>query len=111
MKREDIFARDDWRCVYCGQQFTPADLTVDHVQPRARGGDNSGGNVVTACCTCNLRKGHQRLAEFLLNEPESLAHFRRHATHVWPRHLRTLDEALLAGQRRREQAQREPPSR
>lgn len=111
MKREEIFARDDWRCVYCGQQFLPAALTVDHVQPQARGGDNSGGNVVTACATCNLRKGHRRLVDFLLDEPESLANFRQLASHVWARHLRALDEALQAGQRRREQAQRDPPSR
>jgi 5-methylcytosine-specific restriction endonuclease McrA len=101
VKREEIFARDDWRCVYCGEQFPPATLTVDHVQPQMRGGDSSGGNVVTACAACNLRKGHRRLAEFLLDEPESLATFRRLARHVWPRHLRSLDEALRAGQRRR----------
>lgn len=111
MNREEIFTRDDWRCVYCGGQFPPATLTVDHVQPQVRGGDHSGGNVVTACAACNLRKGHRRLAEFLLDEPESLATFRTLATHVWPRHLRALDEAVLAGQRRREQAQRDSPSR
>jgi 5-methylcytosine-specific restriction endonuclease McrA len=101
VKREEIFVRDEWRCVYCGAQFPLAALTVDHVQPQLRGGDSSGGNVVTACATCNLRKGHRRLAEFLLDEPESLANFRRLARHVWPRHLRSLDEALTAEQRRR----------
>ena len=111
MNREEIFARDDWRCVYCGEHFPPAALTVDHVQPQVRGGDSSGGNVVTACATCNLRKGHRRLADFLLDEPDALDHFRRLAPYVWPRHLRTLDEALVAGQRRREQAQRESPRR
>ncbi len=111
MKREEIFVRDEWRCVYCGEQWPPAILTVDHVQPQSRGGDSSGGNVVTACATCNLRKGHRRLDEFLLDEPASLANFRRLAQHVWPRHLRTLDEALSAGQRRREQAQRDGPRR
>jgi 5-methylcytosine-specific restriction endonuclease McrA len=109
--REEIFARDGWRCVYCGEPFAPAALTVDHVQPQMRGGDHSSGNVVTACATCNLRKGHRRLAEFLLDEPESLQQFRRNALHVWPRHLRSLDEALAAEQRRREQAQRDGPSR
>ena len=38
-------------------------LTVDHVQPRIRGGDRSGGNLVTACGACNARKGSMRLAE------------------------------------------------
>ena len=111
MRREEIFERDEWRCVYCGEQFAPAALTIDHVQPLARGGDSSGGNVVTACATCNLRKGHLRLAAFLLDEPHSLAHFRRFARHVWSRHLRALDEALLAERRRREGGHRSPPRR
>ena len=100
MKREEMFERDEWRCVYCGEQFAASALTVDHVQPQVRGGDSSGGNVVTACATCNLRKGHRRLAEFLLDEPAALANFRQLARHVWPRHIRTLDEALRAGARR-----------
>jgi 5-methylcytosine-specific restriction endonuclease McrA len=110
VKREDLFVRDDWRCVYCGLQFEVGALTVDHVQPQMRGGDNSGGNVVTACVACNLRKGHRRLAEFLLDEPDALANFRRFATHVWPRHLRALDDAMRAEERRRHADQR-PPSR
>lgn len=104
VNREALFERDDWRCVYCGEQFSSAELTVDHVQPLVRGGDSSGGNVVTACAACNLRKGHRRLSEFLLDEPESLAHFRHLAAHVWPRHLRTLEEAIAAGERRRDAA-------
>ncbi len=101
MRREEIFERDAWRCVYCGQQYPTAALTIDHVQPQVRGGDSSGGNVVTACAACNLRKGHRRLADFLLDEPESLANFRALATHVWSRHQRALDEAITAATRRR----------
>ena len=94
MRREEIFARDGYRCVYCGAQFEPDALTVDHVQPRVRGGDNTPGNVVTACGGCNTAKGHRKLAEFLLAEPVARANFRRYARHVWPRHLRALEEEL-----------------
>ena len=92
--REELFARDDYRCVYCGEVFPPEALSVDHVQPRVRGGDNSGGNVVTACGGCNTRKGHRRLADFLADEPVSRKNFRRLARHVWPRHLRALEDEL-----------------
>ena len=51
--------------MYCGERFEPDLLTVDHVQARMRGGDRSGGNLVTACGACNARKGSMRLAEFL----------------------------------------------
>jgi len=97
--------------VYCGEQFAASALTIDHVQPQMRGGDGSGGNVVTACADCNLRKGHRRLAEFLLDEPAALASFRQFAAAVWPRHLRALDEAITALRRRRETGHRPPPSR
>ena len=94
MNRKDVFARDAWRCVYCGQPFPEEALTVDHVQPRVRGGDRSGGNLVTACGACNVAKGHRRLAEYLRAEPAARANFFRLARHVWPRHLRAVEEEM-----------------
>ena len=101
MNRDDVFARDGYRCVYCGEVFEAAELTLDHVQPRARGGDQSGGNLVTACGPCNVLKGHRRLADFLVATPAARANFLRYAVHVWPRHLRVLAEDLAAAERRR----------
>ena len=94
MRRDDVFARDGYRCVYCGQEFPAEFLTVDHVQPRVRGGDNSAGNVVTACGGCNVLKGHRRLSEFLLAVPAARANFFRLARSVWPRHLRAVEEEM-----------------
>jgi 5-methylcytosine-specific restriction endonuclease McrA len=95
LRRELIFERDDYRCVYCGECFEAEALTVDHVQPRMRGGDGSAGNLVTACGGCNARKGGLRLAEFLRVDPEARRHFFAHgAPHVWPRILRALEEDL-----------------
>ncbi len=94
MRREEVFARDEYRCVYCGDEFPAEQLSVDHVQPRVKGGDRSGGNLVTACGACNTRKGHRSLAAFLAGEPEARRHFFHLARHVWPRHLRAVREAL-----------------
>ena len=101
MKREDVFARDAFRCAYCGQVYDAEALTVDHVQARVRGGDRSAGNLVTACMTCNVTKGHRRLADFLRDEPVARANFFRYARHVWPRHLRAVREELEATVRAR----------
>lgn len=90
MKRTRIFERDEYRCVYCGEQFSAEELSVDHVQARVRGGDHSDGNLVTACKGCNTLKGHRRLADFLRENPSVRAHFFAHARHVWPRLLRDL---------------------
>ncbi|WP_396217007.1 HNH endonuclease [Gemmatimonas sp.] len=92
--RSDIFARDGNRCVYCGLVHEPDDLSVDHVQPRMRGGDGSPGNLVTACRGCNTRKGSTPLAAFLTAEPAARRNFFALARYVWPRHLKAVAEEL-----------------
>jgi 5-methylcytosine-specific restriction endonuclease McrA len=56
MKRLRIYMRDKFRCQYCGEKKPATALTLDHIVPRSRGGDNSPVNVVTACIPCNNRK-------------------------------------------------------
>ena len=94
MNRFDVFARDGHRCVYCGQVLDVVDLSVDHVQPRMRGGDGSLGNVVTACRGCNTRKAGRPLWRFLADEPAARRNFFRLARYVHPRHLKAVAEEL-----------------
>src|ERR671932_2336524 len=90
MKRERIFERDRYRCVYCGGVFPAEELTVDHVQARVRRGDRSAGNLVTACSGCNTAKGHRKAAQFLRDNSRARENFLRYARHVWPRLLREI---------------------
>ncbi|HEX2077710.1 MAG TPA: HNH endonuclease [Longimicrobium sp.] len=92
--RDRIFRRDGHRCVYCGTVFPAEQLSLDHVQPRMRGGDNSEGNLVTACHACNTRKGSLPAWAFLAELPEERENFLRYATAVWSRHLRAIQEAV-----------------
>lgn len=94
MQRGEVFARDDYRCVFCGQVFPEEDLSVDHLQARSRGGDRSGGNLVTACRACNLKKGRMRLAQYLAANPDAHRNFLQFATHVWKRHLAAIEEEI-----------------
>ncbi|MEE9514703.1 MAG: HNH endonuclease [Candidatus Brocadiales bacterium] len=55
--RRNIFARDGNRCQYCGSRFPTSELSLDHVVPRARGGEASWTNMVCACTECNKQKG------------------------------------------------------
>ena len=55
LTRREVFARDNYTCQYCG--VVGAQLTVDHVNPRSRGGQTSWENVVCSCRSCNARKG------------------------------------------------------
>ena len=52
-----LFARDRQLCAYCGKRFLIRDLSRDHVVPVSRGGRDSWTNTVTACRSCNTRKG------------------------------------------------------
>ena len=61
ISRRALFARDNWRCVYCGE--TGGRLTLDHVVPRSKGGGSEWENVVTSCAPCNLRKGDRLLED------------------------------------------------
>ncbi len=58
-----LFARDDYLCLYCGDELPSALLTRDHVIPVSRGGADTWENVVTACRACNHRKADSLLDE------------------------------------------------
>ncbi len=58
LSRQTVHLRDDHKCQYCGRKATYAELSIDHVLPRCRGGGTTWRNVVTACLPCNRRKGH-----------------------------------------------------
>lgn len=100
LQRAEVFARDGFACVYCGTEGTPETLSVDHVQPRVRGGDHSAGNVVTACLACNALKAHRHHAEFLAGDPARWRRFQERAAYVWPRLLGDV-RAELERRRRR----------
>ena len=54
-----LFMRDRQVCAYCGGRFMLRDLSRDHVNPVSRGGRDSWTNTVTACRSCNTRKGNR----------------------------------------------------
>jgi 5-methylcytosine-specific restriction endonuclease McrA len=64
--RRNVFARDEYRCQYCGLRPGGRDLTLDHVVPRSRGGRHCWTNVVACCKPCNGRKGPHPLNELPL---------------------------------------------
>jgi 5-methylcytosine-specific restriction endonuclease McrA len=55
LTRRNVFQRDHHTCQYCG--YKGEQLSIDHVIPRSRGGQDTWENVITACIRCNVRKG------------------------------------------------------
>ena len=53
VSRRGVLRRDAQRCAYCGGSAS----TIDHVQPRSRGGQDSWENLVACCLRCNNVKG------------------------------------------------------
>ncbi|MBL8019120.1 MAG: HNH endonuclease [Leptospirales bacterium] len=51
-------------CHYCRKKFRPADLTMDHVIPLARGGRSVKENLVACCKDCNNKKRYLIPAEW-----------------------------------------------
>ena len=66
ISRKSVLARDSYTCVYCGSRET---LTIDHVFPRHRGGENTWENVVCSCLRCNNKKGNRTPQECGLRLP------------------------------------------
>ena len=71
LTRKNIIKRDGHQCQYCATRCAP--MTVDHVIPKTRGGEDSWENLVAACVKCNNGKGNRTPEEasmHLLRRPK-----------------------------------------
>lgn len=61
--RINVLRRDGYACQYCGTEGRAKELTLDHVVPKAQGGQTTWENIVAACRPCNEKKGARTPAE------------------------------------------------
>lgn len=79
LTRRNILHRDGHSCQYCG--YHGDELTLDHIVPRSRGGQDTWDNIVTACMRCNVKKGNRTPREAAMplrttpRRPHSSLHF------------------------------------
>ena len=59
LSRKNILMRYRHICQYCLKSGAGANLTLDHVVPRSRGGETTWENLVACCHECNNRKGNR----------------------------------------------------
>jgi len=57
--RRNIFERDKQVCQYCGHRLAKSELTIDHVIPQSKGGNDTWENLVLACVNCNVKKANR----------------------------------------------------
>jgi len=85
LTKREVLRRDNYACQYCGQH-APF-MTIDHVVPRHMGGGHTWENLVTACPSCNHRKGGRTVEQahmhliHLPSEPPASAFY------IFGRHL------------------------
>ncbi len=85
-QRTDIDAPKDYRthkhvlygqqqgyCAGCGVHFEFRNLTIDHIWPRSRGGQDNPENLQLLCGSCNSLKGNRPM-EYLMAELEKRGH-------------------------------------
>lgn len=86
--RFNVFLRDAFTCQYCNGKFETKDLTFEHVIPRARGGQTSWENIVSACEPCNTTKGHHlEMQPLVVPRKPTLGELRTQALKFPPKHL------------------------
>lgn len=57
-KRQRIYARDGFRCQWCGRHASEkgVKLSLDHFLARDAGGGNETANLFTSCVRCNSQR-------------------------------------------------------
>lgn len=106
LTRRNVMHRDHYTCQYCDRR---SDLTIDHVIPRSRGGQDAWDNVVVACLRCNVTKGSRtpkemgfrlkgkpkRPVNFIQFELSKQHHLENHDYEHWEKYLEGFIETSL----------------
>jgi 5-methylcytosine-specific restriction endonuclease McrA len=98
LSRKNILLRDRNTCQFCGTALPAAELTLDHVLPRSRGGRSSWENLVACCYSCNNNKGdrtpeeaglklQRRPRPFTLHTSRQLMRLIGHRDEKWRKYL------------------------
>ena len=61
--KQNIWERDNNTCVYSGKRLKEAELSIDHVVPKSKGGQDTWENLVTCDRLLNSLKGDKSVKE------------------------------------------------
>ena len=78
--KEYLLEKWNRQCAYCGVKDVP--FQVEHIHPRAKGGNNSITNLALSCEKCNTKKGTKDIKDFLKKDPSKLEKILKQAKNV-----------------------------
>jgi 5-methylcytosine-specific restriction endonuclease McrA len=62
---DELLARDEPVCIWCGRAPWRRDLTAEHLLPRSRGGRGNPENLALACRACNRRRRSRGIVAYV----------------------------------------------
>jgi CRISPR-associated endonuclease Csn1 len=65
IRRVQAYERQNCQCLYCGASPGISGIELDHIVPRASGGNSTKANLVAVCRDCNAAKGREPFAVFV----------------------------------------------
>jgi 5-methylcytosine-specific restriction endonuclease McrA len=83
----EIRRAQDNDCTYCGRNLNDLEVHVDHITPRAKGGEHRPGNVHWTCAPCNLQKSDKTHEQFA-------THLGREADLSWHPYIDQADDRI-----------------
>ena len=92
LSRKNILMRDRYTCQFCGRVLPAAELTLDHVIPRSRGGHTDWDNLVACCHRCNNLKADRLPEEVNLKLLRAPRPFTLHTSRQLMRMMAKSDE-------------------
>ena len=64
LKFARVYAKTEGKWAYCGVSLKEGEFTIDHIQPKYKGGSSCIDNLFLCCKSCNSRKKNRTLKEF-----------------------------------------------
>ena len=93
LSNKTLFSRDNYLCLYCGNEFRRVDLSRDHVTPVSKNGEDTWSNVVTSCKRCNNYKAG-RTPEEAGMQLLAVPFVPTHAEYIYLRGRRVLNDQM-----------------
>ena len=57
-EKHSILEKTGYRCAHCGKSLDEHTLTIEHIFPVSKGGENNEFNLVALCEDCNFDKSN-----------------------------------------------------